>query len=150
MEIGQYDQALADFHRALEFNRDDRQLLLEVAELYRRLNRPQQALSALTSLCETFAPGEEPQQVLNLQGLSLVALGRYDDAVDAFTLALDHGPTTPDLLSRLGEAQLAAGRQQEADQVVQRALSIDPNHTASRALRERIDLASRPRSALYP
>jgi tetratricopeptide (TPR) repeat protein len=147
---GQFEQALADFHRALEFNHDDRQLLFETAELYRQLNRPQRALSTLTCLCETYAPGEEPQQVLYLQGLSLSALGRNDDAVDAFALALDHGPTTPELLARLADAQLAAGRQQEADQSVQRALAIDPNHAPSRALRERIDLAARPRTAFYP
>ena len=54
---GQFEQALADFHRALEFNHDDRQLLFETAELYRQLNRPQRALSTLTCLCETYAAG---------------------------------------------------------------------------------------------
>jgi tetratricopeptide (TPR) repeat protein len=147
---GQFEQSLADFHRALEFNRDDRQLLYETAELYRQLNRPQRAMSTLTSLCDTYAPGEEPQQVLYLEGLSLSALGRNDDAVETFALALDRGPTTPELLSRLAEAQLAAGRQQDADQSLQRALAIDPNHPLSRALRERIDLASRPSTSFYP
>ncbi len=44
---GEYEQALADFDRSLEFDHDDRQLLLETAELYRRLNRPQRALATL-------------------------------------------------------------------------------------------------------
>jgi tetratricopeptide (TPR) repeat protein len=147
---GQFEQALGDLHRALEFNHDDRQLLLETAELYRQLNRPQRALATLTSLCDTYAPGEEPQQVLYLEGLSLSALGRHDDAADAYALALDHGPTTPELLARLSESELAAGRTQEADQTVQRALAIDPNHAPSRALRERIDLAARSRTSFYP
>jgi tetratricopeptide (TPR) repeat protein len=147
---GQYEQALADFHRSLEFCNDDRQLLLETAELYRLLNRPQRALSTLTSLCETYGPNEESQDVLYLKGLALDALDRHDDAVEAFTLALNHGAPTPELFYRLGEAQLAAGRQQEADRALLQALSIDPNHAPSRALREQIEVAARPAATLYP
>ena len=147
---GHFEQAVADFHRALEFNHDDRRLLCETAELYRQMNQPQRALSTLTSLCDTYAPGEEPQQVLYFEGLSLAAVGRNDDAAEAFALALDHGPATPELLAHLAETQFAVGRQLEADQTVQRALAIDPNHGPSRALRERIDLAARPRTSFYP
>jgi tetratricopeptide (TPR) repeat protein len=145
-----YDQALADYHRSLEFSHDNRQLLLETAELYRRVNRPQRALSTLTSLCETYGPNEEPQDVLYLKGLALQALARHDDAAEAFALALDHGPPTPELFYRLGEAQLAAGRQQEADHALTQALSLDPNHAPSRNLREQIEVAARPAGALYP
>ncbi|HTQ38767.1 MAG TPA: tetratricopeptide repeat protein [Pirellulales bacterium] len=147
---GQYEQALADFDRALEFCHDDRQLLLQTAELYRQLNRPQRALSTLTSLCETYGPNEEPQDVLYLKGLALEALGRPGDAAEAFAVALDHGAPTPELFYRLGESQLAAGRQQEADRSLSQALSLDPNHAPSRALREQIEVASRPVNTIYP
>ena len=136
---GQFELALGDLHRALEFNHVDRQLLLETAELYRQLNRPQRALATLTSLCDTYAPGEEPQQVLYLEGLSLSAMGRHDDATDAYALALDHGPPTPELLARLSESELAAGRTQEADQAVQRAWpSIQIMPLAGRCVNESI------------
>jgi tetratricopeptide (TPR) repeat protein len=147
---GQYDQALADFDRSLEFCHDDRQLLLETAELYRRLNRPQRALSTLTNLCETYGPNEEPQEVLYLKGLAFEALNRYTDAAEAFAVALDHGPASPELFYRLGESQLAVGRQQDADHALQQALSIDPNHAPSRTLREQIEVASRPAGTIYP
>ena len=146
----QYDQALADFDRSLEFCHDDRQLLLETAEVYRRLNRPQRALSTLTSLCETYGPNEEPQDVLYLKGLALEALGRPDDAADAFAVALDHGAPTPELFYRLAEAELAAGRQPEADRAVAQALSIDPNHAPSRTLKDQIEVAARPVTTFYP
>jgi hypothetical protein len=147
---GQYEQALADFDRALEYSHDDRPLLLETAELYRQLNRPQRALSTLTSLCETYGPNEEPQNVLYLKGLALQALNRHDEATDAFALALDHGPPTPELLYRLGEAQLTAGRNDDADRSLAQALSMDPNHAPSRALREQLEVASRPATTVYP
>jgi tetratricopeptide (TPR) repeat protein len=147
---GQIDRALADLQRALEFHRDDRDLLYDTAELYRRINRPQRALSTLIALRDTYGPGEEPQQVLYLQGLALEALGRHSDAADAFALALEHGTPNPELLYRLGQSQLAAGQRQEADRSVQQSLALDPNHAPSQALREQIDVASRPISAIYP
>ena len=42
-------------------------------------------------------PGEEPQQVVYLQGLALQALGRNPDAADAFALALERGPARSSL-----------------------------------------------------
>jgi tetratricopeptide (TPR) repeat protein len=138
---GNFDRALADFHRALEDVHDDRELLIETAELYRRMNRPQRALSTLTALCETYGPGEEPQQVLYLKGLALAALSRHDEAADAFALALEHGSASPELLYRLGESALAAGRTGEAERAVLQALAMEPGHEPSRALKGRIDVA---------
>jgi len=70
---GQPQEALADFHRALGYAPGDRQILLEVAELYRQLSWPQRALATLHSLADTYSPGEEPQQVLYLMGLAYTA-----------------------------------------------------------------------------
>jgi tetratricopeptide (TPR) repeat protein len=147
---GDYDRALADFHRALEFNRDDRAVLLETAELYRTVNRPQRALNTLTRLRETYGPLEEAQQVLYLQGLAFNALGRTEDAVDCFALALERGAPNADLLYCYAEAQLAAGRRAEADRCLEQALAIDSMHAASRAMRQRIDVAARPVEKFYP
>ncbi len=132
---GDYEHALADFHHALQYHRDDRQVLLETAELYRLLNRPQRALATLSSLRETYGPFEEPQEVLYLQGLALEALNRTDDAADVFVLAIDRGPPNAELLYRLAEAQAAAGHREAADKSLDHALAIDPTHGPSRTLR---------------
>ena len=97
-----------------------------------------------------YGPNEEPQDVLYLKGLALEALGRHDDAADTFSVALDHGTPTPELFYRLGESQLAAGRQEDAEHSLAQALALDPNHAPSRTLREQIEVASRPGSTLYP
>jgi tetratricopeptide (TPR) repeat protein len=144
------DEALANFHRALEYAPKDRELLLETAEVYRQLNRPQRALSTLVSLRETYAPGDEPQQVYYLEGLALQALGRPTDAGNSFALALERGPPTADLYYRLGESQLASGRRNEADRAVEQALGLDPNHVPSRALRQQVEVASRPLESMIP
>lgn len=141
---GLMDEALADLNRALQYQHDDRQALFLVAELYRQQGRPDRALSTLESLRDCYAPGEEPQQVLVLEGLAFAAMRRYDDAADAYAVALSRDPPSLELHDRLAEAQLLGGRPRDAAVTVNHAFAIDPNHAPTRALAERIDLAIRP------
>jgi tetratricopeptide (TPR) repeat protein len=141
---GLMDEALADLDRALQFQHDDKRALFLVAELYRQQGRADRALSTLESLRDCYAPGEEPQQVLLLEGLAFAALHRYDDAADVYTIALSREPPSAELYYRLAEAQLLGGRPREAAGTVSQALALDPNYGPNRALAERIDLALRP------
>lgn len=143
---GQPQEALADFHRALGYAPQDRQILLEVAELYRQLNRPQRALAALQSLADTYSQGEEPQRVLRLMGLSYTALGRYEDAVESLSTAAAREDPTPEILCRLAEAELLAGRPAEAEVAARRALAIQPQHQPSRRLLDHLQLARQPQT----
>ena len=136
-------RALADFQRALGYHHDDRQALLQTAEMYRQQGKPQRALVAIQSLLDTYGPGEEPQPALYLQGLALAALGRYDDAVESHSLALQRGPATAEIQYRLAEAHLLAGHLADARSQAQKALTLEPRHAPSAALLERIQLAER-------
>lgn len=138
---GRLDDALAYFHRALQFQRDNKLVLLLIAEVYRQQNRPDRALNTLQTLRDGFNPGEEPQRVLYLEGLAFFALGRYDDAVDSYTLALEREQPAAELYFRLAEAQLASGRPREAGQAVRTALAMEPSHQPSQALAGKIELA---------
>lgn len=140
-DAGAAREALADYHRALGYDPDNRQVLLEIAELYRQLGEPRRALANLQSLIETHPPGEEPQQVLYLAGLAYAALGRHGDAADSLAAARDRGRPSREILLRLAEAQLLAGRRALARSSAQQALALDPEHAASRALVATIDLA---------
>lgn len=137
---GDPSQALADLHRALGYAPSDRDALLDVAELQARLGRPQQALQALQSLAETYAPGEEPQEVLYRIGAAHLALGRWQDAVEQLSLALARGPQRAEILYALAEAQQAGGRTALAAAAAEQALRIDPSHQASRQLLERLGM----------
>ena len=75
---------------------EDRQTLLEVAELYREMGQPQRAIMTLQNLSDTYGPGEEPQRVLYLLGLAYEAAQRYDDAADSLATALQRGQPTPE------------------------------------------------------
>jgi tetratricopeptide (TPR) repeat protein len=144
-QAGDTKQALADYHRSLSYQPDQREVLLEIAELYRQLGQPQRALANLQSLLDSYPAGEEPQNVLYLEGLSYAALERWEDAAMSFASARDHGQPTPEILYHLGEAEFLAGHRTEAQQAAQQALALQPNHVPSRSLLERIDVASLPR-----
>lgn len=133
--------ALADYHRALGYAPQDRQVLAEVADLYHQMQQPQRALETAQSLAETYSPGEEPQTVLCMLGASYSVLSRYDDAVECYSRAALGQRPTPELLFRLGEAQMLAGRTGEAALTLQQALALDPRHAPSRDLLSRIEVA---------
>lgn len=141
---GQTEQALADYHRAVGLAPEDRQIKLAIAELHRQLNQPQRALAVLHSLADSYSPGEEPAEVLRLQGEAYLALGRHDDAVESFAAACRHGDTTVETLYRLAEAQWLAGRPAEAAAAAREALALEPTHQPSHHLLDRMRLAHAP------
>lgn len=137
-QAGDVRAALADYQRSLGYRPDDREVLLSVAEAYRRSNQPQRALASLQTLSDTYPPGEEPSQVLYLMGLAYSTEGRFGDAVESFAAARDRGPVGPELLFRLADAQWRAGRPSDARQTALRALALDPRHAGSQALLRRL------------
>ena len=141
---GQLRMALADYHRALGLAPDESEILMEVAELYTEMGRPQQSLAALHKVSNAWPPGAEPQRLLYLEGLSYSALGRYDEAVDSLSAAVARDNPTPDILFRLGEAELLAGRLTRAAAAAQQALFIEPGHQPSLGLLDRVRIARGP------
>jgi tetratricopeptide (TPR) repeat protein len=113
---GMPEAALADFHRALALAPDDRDLILDTAEVYRRLGRPQRALATLAILGETYAPNQTPPQVLALEGMAQEALDRPADAIESYRQATSRGLQSPDIATRLEklEQESAADRRQTA------------------------------------
>jgi tetratricopeptide (TPR) repeat protein len=145
---GDFRQALGDYHRALGYAPNERQILLDVAEAYRQLNEPQRAMLTLQKLNDTYPPGEEPPQVMHLLGLAYSATGRYDDAVETLTAAMLRDRPTPELLARLAEIQLARGHGEEAASAAREALSLDPNHAPSQQILARVEQARQSQTAL--
>jgi tetratricopeptide (TPR) repeat protein len=149
--VGDLRQALADYHRALGYTPSDPQLLLETAEIYRQMDKPQAALETLQSLADTYTPAEEPQHVFYLSGLAYLALRRYDDAAQCFVAAANRDRPTAEIFYRLAESQWLGGRAGEAAAAVQQALAIEPRHQPSLDLFRRIQaaqLAQQPQAPL--
>ncbi len=98
---GRPEDALADFHRALAAAPDDRAVLFDTAEVYRRLDKPQRALATLAILGETYGPNELPAGVLALEGMAQEALGRADDARESYRQAIAKGEASPEIAARM-------------------------------------------------
>jgi tetratricopeptide (TPR) repeat protein len=135
--------ALDDYHHALGLAPDDHGTRLAVAEVYRRMNQPQRALSMLQGLADSYTPGEEPQQVLFLEGLAYRALGRYDEAIDTLSVACHRGPGSAELYYQLARSQFMAGNLTPAADAARQAVALEPHHQPSQDLLSQIQLASR-------
>jgi len=109
---GRPEEALADFHRALAIAPDDRDLILDTAEVYRRLGRPQRALATLAILGESYAPNQTPPQVFALEGMAQEALDRPTEAIESYRQAVAKGLQSSDVAARLAklEQDVAADR----------------------------------------
>lgn len=138
---GQFSEALASYHRAVGYDPSDRGIQLEIAEVYRRLDQPQQALVVLQNLADSYSPGEEPQRLLFLQGLAYQALGRYDEAVGDLQAATRRDTPTPEILEPLGRCLVAMGRHAEAAQVGREMVALAPNDPRGQGLLSEIEIA---------
>lgn len=98
---GRPEEALADFQRSLALEPDNKTVLLDTAEVYRRLNRPRRALSTLAVLEEQYGIDGPPSNVLALQGLAQEALGRPEDALDCYRRAMARGDLPEGLAARM-------------------------------------------------
>ncbi len=131
---GESEQALADMQQALRYSPHMPDVLFEVAEVQNALERPQRSLTTLHHLLDIYAPGEEPQRVLWLEGLVYGALERQQDAVESLAAASLRGQPQAELLYHLAQAENAAGQPAAAASTLRRALAMDAQHQPSQLL----------------
>jgi len=131
---GKMERALADTQQALRYSPHMTHVLLEVAEIQFSLNQPQRSLTALHHLLDVYAPGEEPQKVLWLEGLVYGALERSQDSVESLYAASLRGQPKAELFYHLAAAQNEAGQPAAATSSLRQALALDAGHQASRVL----------------
>lgn len=99
--------ALADLQHSLAFEPDNREVLLDTAEVYRQLDRPKRALATLAILEETYGPNQVPANVLALEGLAQESLGRQSDAAASYRAAVAKGDAPPQAAARLAALEEA-------------------------------------------
>ena len=133
---GNLEDALSGYYRALSLQPDYPDVQTKVAEIYQQTQRPQRSLTMLSSLVDRYPPGEVPQRILQLQGLALKSLGRYDDAIEQFVQAGRQGSMTAELFYQLAESHWLAGDRGNAQLAVREALQLAPQHAAGLQLQK--------------
>ena len=147
-QANQPDRALADLQHALEFAPDSSDVLLDVAVIYRQRGQAARCLTSLHSLLDTYAPGDEPQSVLMLQGLTLMDLGRPQQAIEPLAAAAKRGKPNADVLCYLAQAYSAAGQLEHATKTAHEALALNGAHQQSKLLLTQLAARSAPGETL--
>jgi tetratricopeptide (TPR) repeat protein len=126
---------------ALRYAPNDSGALLEVAQIQMELGKPERSLATLHCLLDTYPEGEEPQQVLWLEGLAYGSLGRHQDATLSLLAASQRGQPGPDLLFQLAQAEQLAGHRDAATATLRQALALDDTHEPSRVMLAQLEQA---------
>jgi len=132
-----WDQAEADFRRALELNPDQPQVLNYLG--YSLVERREKLDEALDMIERAVAARPDSGYIVDSLGWVLFRLGRYDEAVEHMERAVELMPVDPVVNDHLGDVYWAVGREREAEFQWKRALSfVDPEDTDGEADPERI------------
>ncbi len=141
---GDLHGALACYHRALRYEPRNPPVQIATAAIQRDLGRPERALAVLDAAIDQFSPGPAPPEILAHHGLTLKALGRYEEAVASLLAATEAG-AHPEIAYQLAEARFLAGDVAGASLAVRQVLERDPYHARARqldsALREQAPVA---------
>lgn len=147
---GQPHEALADYQRALQYDANNEETLVLVAKLYAEMGQPHRALANLRHLRDQYEPGTEPEHLMYLLAANYSTTGRYNDAALCLRQATAQGPTTPEMLYRLAQVELASGHFSEAQQAAAKALAMEPQHAASRAILQQAEVAMHSDPTVQP
>ncbi len=135
--LKQWDQAEADFRRALELNPDQPQVLNYLG--YSLVERREKLDEALDMIERAVAARPDSGYIVDSLGWVLFRLGRYDEAVEHMERAVELMAVDPVVNDHLGDVYWAVGRAREAEFQWKRALSfINPADTDGEADPERI------------
>lgn len=135
--LKQWEQAEADFRRALDLNPDQPQVLnyLGYSMVEKHINLDE----ALDMIERAVASRPDSGYIVDSLGWVLFRLGRYQEAVEHMERAVELMPVDPVVNDHLGDVYWSVGRIREAEFQWKRALSfIDPEDTDGEADPDRI------------
>lgn len=140
---GAWDEAEADFLRALELEPDQADVLNYLG--YSWLDRGEHIERAVEMIREAVRQRPDDGYIVDSLGWGYYLLGRYEDAVRELERAVELRPQDPTINDHLGDAYWRVGRRAEARFQWERALSLEPEpdqiETITRKLEEGLETA---------
>jgi tetratricopeptide (TPR) repeat protein len=136
----QISEAIESYHRALLIQPDYPQVQLSVAELYRRIGRPNRSLATLDRMVDTHPTSCFHGETQLMRALALVDLHRRDEAVLALqSVGQSLPPNKPERHLDLVQAQYQLGELVEARISLGRFKQQFPDHTGADDLQSQLD-----------
>lgn len=136
-----WEDAEACYLRCASYSEDLTPVLIRLARAQRNLSQPDRSLASLTRAERAYPQGEAPVELLIEQGLTCQAAGRNESACEYLIAAMEKGAPSPELMSRLAQCELAAGRIARAEWALRQTLSMDPQNVRGREIAAEIPLA---------
>ena len=140
------------YQRALGLDPRNPQITIKVCGIFLETERPLRALSSIERLIAESTTSSQSQEILLMHGTILTRVNNYKRAIEQFQTACEQPNCGLEAYLRLSNAQLLAGRQDEAretlvlaqsrfsddntrrllEQITNSAESVIPNRTAAR------------------
>lgn len=122
-ETGRFDDAIAHYHKSLEFNREDADVYKRLAEAYALQGEFEKAIASC-NLALKFNPNFAPAYLT--MGNVLHSQNKLDMAIQAYLAALKIEPRFAEASANLGSMYYKLGQLAEAEKSYQIAISINP------------------------
>ncbi len=106
--------ALSDYQRALGIEHEREDIQMEVVEAYRQLNQPLRALSAVEQILQRHPVDRQPEVAILAKSDALVELKQLDPAIEILEIASRRKDVSGTLWTKLADAQVRAGRLDQA------------------------------------
>lgn len=132
VNLGRGGEALADYERALDLEPDNTQVRLRYADALEYLGRQSQSEAERNRIAGGADTSVGRARAAAERGNRAVRGGRFEEALAAYTEALEIAPELPDILHRRGTVQAQLGRLAEAVIDFRRVIDLDPRHAAAR------------------
>ena len=146
-QIGKKDEALTDYHRALQLAPGDKDLIRSLAVLEGELGDDRAALAVWEELGRLYPSREQPIDVLLGKAEACRHLGRGRQAADCFAAAVERDPDDPALYRTLAEIHLENGDPDAARRIAASAAERFPDSRDMAALPARVDEVAARESA---
>lgn len=122
--IKQYDLAIIEFKKALQFDPNDPEILESLGICFMEINNVAQAMPFFKKAFKLIP--HEPQ-LANYLGVSHLESGNITEAINAFEKAVNLEPNTSEYLQNLGLTYIKAQRHDEALITLKKALQFSDN-----------------------
>jgi len=127
LEVGDHDQSVTAFGRAIAKGRTSKNIYLGLWEAYMGLERKEQAHEAILEISHRLP---DDDQILGTLGLSFaVCLGDYDQAETAWKQAVKLNPKNLSSLFNLAGLAAVRSRRKEAMEYLRRCVAVDSAKT---------------------